>query len=140
MKYHLLSLMLLSASAVSAETPLWMRDVSISPDGTQLAFTYRGDIFTVPVTGGRATRLTSTPTYEASPLWSPDSKSIAYAADREGSMDIYIIGAEGGTPRRLTTNSAAETPEAFTPDGLSVVYSAPIQAPPRQAASSRRRG
>lgn len=129
MKYHLLSLMLLSASAVSAETPLWMRDVSISPDGTQLAFTYRGDIFTVPVTGGRATRLTSTPTYEASPVWSPDSKSIAYAADREGSMDIYIIGAEGGTPRRLTTNSAAETPEAFTPDGLSVVYSAPIQAP-----------
>lgn len=129
MKYHLLSLMLLSASAVSAETPLWMRDVSISPDGTQLAFTYRGDIFTVPVTGGRATRLTSTPTYEASPVWSPDSKRIAYAADREGSMDIYIIGAEGGTPRRLTTNSAAETPEAFTPDGLSVVYSAPIQAP-----------
>lgn len=133
MKHHLLTLFLLSASAASAVTPLWMRDVSISPDGKSVAFAYKGDIFTVPATGGRATRLTSTPTYESSPVWSPDSRRIAYAADREGSMDIYVISAEGGSPLRLTTNSAAETPEAFTPDGLSVVYSAAIQAP----ASSR---
>ena len=129
MKHHLLTLFLLSASAASAVTPLWMRDVSISPDGKSVAFAYKGDIFTVPATGGRATRLTSTPTYESSPVWSPDSRRIAYAADREGSMDIYVISAEGGSPLRLTTNSAAETPEAFTPDGLSVVYSATIQAP-----------
>lgn len=119
-----------AAGAVSAaDAPLWLRDIAISPDGKRIAFTYRGDIFTVPVTGGRATRVTATPAYESDPVWSPDSRTIAFAGDREGSMDVYIVDADGGAPRRLTFNSANETPEAFTPDGKSVVYAAAIQSP-----------
>ena len=117
-----------SVSAIAAEA-LWMRDIMISPDGNQIAFTYKGDIWTVPVKGGEAKRITTLPSYEASPVWSPDSKKIAFASDRNGSMDVYVVDATGGTATRLTSNSANETPQLFTPDGKNVLFSATIQDP-----------
>ncbi len=109
--------------------PLWMRDIAISPDGQSIAFTYKGDIFTVPTTGGAATRLTTLPSYEQLPVWSPDGRMIAFASDRNGGSDVYVMPATGGTATRLTFHSAAETPESFSPDGKSVIFSAAIQDP-----------
>lgn len=106
-----------SATVAGAATPLWMRDAAISPDGKAITFTYKGDIYTVAATGGRATRLTTMPSYESSPVWSPDGTKIAFASTREGSNDIYVMDAAGGGARRLTSNSADEIPVAFTPDG-----------------------
>lgn len=120
----------LTAGAV---TPLWLRDVKISPDGKKIAFTYKGDIYTVPTAGGAATRLTTLPSYEAEPIWSPDSRLIAFSSDRNGGMDIYVMPSTGGTATRLTSNSAQEIPEAFTPDGKSVLFSAAIQDAPTSA-------
>ena len=128
----LIALLAMPAMA-SAATPLWLRDVKISPDGSSIAFCYRGDIFTVPATGGKATRLTATDDYESVPVWSPDGSKIAYASDKNGNFDVYMIDAAGGTPMRLTYNSANETPEAFTPDGSAVLFSAAIQAPVESA-------
>ncbi len=121
-----LSVSTLTAAAI---TPMWLRDVKISPDGTRIAFCYRGDIYTVPTVGGEAERLTSHPGYESVPVWSPDGQYIAFATDRNGNNDIFIIPSQGGEPKRLTYNSAGETPEAFTPDGKYVVFSASIQDP-----------
>ena len=131
--YSILLAMALGSSAVGAVTPLWLRDVKISPDGKEIAFTYKGDIWKVPVQGGNAVRLTSQPSYESEPVWSPDGKQIAFASDRAGGSDIYIMSSTGGSARRLTTNSAAETPEAITPDGKYVLFSANIQDPASSA-------
>lgn len=134
MKKLLLSLALgTMAAGASAVTPLWMRDVRISPDGKEIVFCYKGDIYKVAASGGEAVRLTTHDSYEASPVWSPDGKQIAFSSDRYGNPDIFVMSSEGGPARRLTSNSAAETPSAFTPDGKYVVFSASIQDPASSA-------
>lgn len=120
-----LALAVAALSATAAEAPLWLRHNAISPDGTRIAFTYRGDIYIVPVGGGRAEQLTSHAGHDTDPVWSPDSRSIAFASDRLGGMDVFIVDAGGGEPRRLTTHSTAERPVAFLSDSV-VLFSANI--------------
>lgn len=127
----LLTTIIVGSAAVTgfAATPLWMRDVKISPDGQQIAFCYKGDIYKVATTGGTAVRLTTQDSYESVPVWSPDSRQIAFASDRYGNNDVFVMDADGGSARRLTTLSVGEVPEAFTPDGKFVYYSANNQKP-----------
>ena len=134
MKKIIISLALvLTALSSYAITPLWMRDARISPDGKEIVFCYKGDIYKVPVQGGTATQLTTQASYEANPVWSPDGKQIAFASDRNGNFDLFIMSADGGTARRLTYHSASEIPSAFTPDGKFVLFSASIQDPAESA-------
>lgn len=112
-------------AALCQETPLWMRHCAISPDGQRIAFTYKGDIFTVPATGGRAVQITTNPAHDSYPVWSPDGKRIAFASDRMGSMDVYEVDSNGGTPYRLTTFSGGETPVAYL-DNKTVLFLANI--------------
>lgn len=113
-----------------AETPLWLRNPALSPDGKTLAFTYKGDIWTVPVTGGQARQLTTNPAYDTAPVWSPDGKSIAFASTRAtGSRDIFTIPAQGGTARRITADSGAETPYAWLSDSTLLISATGIGNP-----------
>ena len=94
--------LVLSALSSYAITPLWMRDARISPDGSEIVFCYKGDIYKVPAQGGTAVQLTTQTSYEANPVWSPDGKQIAFASDRNGNFDLFIMPADGGAARRLT--------------------------------------
>ncbi|MFZ1830933.1 MAG: hypothetical protein WAW42_19655 [Candidatus Competibacteraceae bacterium] len=105
-----------------SDRPLWLRYPAVSPDGQHIAFVYGGQLWRVPAAGGEALPLTSAEFIASNPVWSPDSRSIVFSANRHGNADVFIMPAKGGEIRRLTTHSQADTPQAFTPDGKSVYF------------------
>ena len=134
MKKLLLSFVaIVFTSIASFAEPLWMRYPTISPDGSTIAFTYKGSIYVVPTAGGEAQCITPAESYDYNPVWSPDSKSIAYASDRYGNFDVFTISKNGGTPKRVTTHSANETPYTFSPDGSKIYFGATIADPSTSA-------
>ncbi len=126
MKKFTLIFALLSIALSTSAAPLWMRYPAISPDGQKIAFTYKGDIYVVAANGGEAECVTPAECYDVAPVWSPDSKHLAYASDRYGNYDIFIVNANGGASKRVTTNSAKEFPHAFSTDGSQIYYEATI--------------
>ena len=112
------ALLSLTSLALNAENPRWIMKPAISPDGQSIAFSYKGEIFTVPSTGGTAFQLTSNKAYDSNPVWTPDGKRIVFLSNREGSDDIFITNAKGGVPTRLTTHSGNETPLTFLNDSI----------------------
>lgn len=115
----------IDANTNESDNPLWMRNPRISPDGLTVAFQYKGDIFTVPIDGGRARQLTSNSAYDTRPIWNPDGTSIAFASDRLGSLDIFVIDSRGGNPIRQTTHSVNELPNAWL-DNQTILFTANI--------------
>lgn len=114
MKKILILFSLAATSLVAnALTPLWLRASAISPDGKTICFAYKGDLFLVPTTGGQARQLTSNAAWDGDPIWSPSGKQIAFASEREGSLDLYLMKANGESLTRLTTSSGSETPLVF---------------------------
>ena len=115
------ALILIGAATLSAqETPSWIRRNAISPDGKTLAFSYKGDIWTVPVAGGQARQMTSNKAYESDPVWSKDGRTLVFTSWREDSKDIYAVPAEGGAITRLTDLPGNEVPLAI--DAAGTVY------------------
>ena len=107
----------LTALASAQENPTWIRKNAISPDGSTIAFSYKGDIYTVPVRGGQAHQVTTNAAYESEPVWTHDGKHILFSSYREDTKDIYMTTPEGGTPKQLTSFPGNETPLTVLPDG-----------------------
>ncbi|OYX15598.1 MAG: peptidase S41, partial [Algoriphagus sp. 32-45-6] len=119
------SAFLLTSSPILAQiTPSWLRYPAISPDGSRIAFTYKGDLYLVPSSGGKATQLTFHEAHDFKPVWSRDGKQIAFASDRYGNFDVFIMSADGGEASRLTYHSNDEMPYDFSSDGQKVVFGA----------------
>src|SRR5688572_18059931 len=101
----------------------WM-SLDVSPDGQTLVFDLLGDLYTLPIGGGKATRLTSGFAYDAQPRWSPDGKRIVYLSDRSGGDNLWIMSADGRDTVQLTKGNDTQyiSPE-WTPDGKYIVAS-----------------
>ncbi|HYW50014.1 MAG TPA: amidohydrolase family protein [Gemmatimonadaceae bacterium] len=101
----------------------WM-SLDLSPDGRTIVFDLVGDLYTIPVAGGAATRITSGSGFDGQPRFSPDGKSIVFVSDRSGSENLYLVDPDGKRVRPVTRgfNQAYISPD-FTPDGQYVVVS-----------------
>ncbi|TPV32812.1 peptidase S41 [Paucihalobacter ruber] len=124
MKKYLLSILLsyLIGMVWAENQPKWLRYPAISPDGEKIAFTYKGDLYTVATSGGKATQLTFHEAHDYMPVWSKDGSKIAFASDRYGNFDVFIMAAEGGPASRLTYHSNDETPYSFSADDQTVIF------------------
>ena len=103
-------------------------------NGTDVVFSYAGDLYKAPLAGGEAQRLTSSDGYEMFARFSPDGSQIAFTGQYDGSTEVYLMSAEGGSPVRLTyspTNARDDLADrmgpnnvvmAWTPDGSGIVY------------------
>src|SRR3546814_11474294 len=80
-----------------------------SPDGKTLVFDLLGDLYTVPVAGGNATRLVGSRAWAVRPVWSPDGQWIAFISDRSGRDQVYVVDATTG--KRLSAVISAVYPE-----------------------------
>jgi len=102
-------------------TPMLMRSPTLGK--TEIVFQFAGDLWSVPRTGGRASRLTTAPGTEANPKFSPDGTMIAFTGEYDGNADVYVMPANGGIPKRLTFHPARDLVTGWSPDGKSVTFS-----------------
>lgn len=95
-----------------------LRRPAPSPDGSEIAFAHAGDVWVAPAEGGTALRITSHPSENYSPAFSPDGASLGFFSDRTGGGNIYVASLNGGhAPRRVTYHGGAAPPISWSPDG-----------------------
>ena len=94
----------------------WM-NLDVSPDGSEIVFDMLGDLYTMPISGGKATRLIGDPSMELQPRYSPDGKWISFTSDRAGGDNIWIINRESGDLKQVSKESFRLLNNAvWTPD------------------------
>lgn len=116
-------LVALVSSQAAAQAPEGARGFYRFPaiHGQTIVFAAEGDLWSVPLSGGLAHRLTRHPAEESDPVISPDGRTLAYTARYEGPAALYTMPIAGGSPTRWTYDGDAAVPSAWTPDGK-VVY------------------
>ncbi|HSI78308.1 MAG TPA: hypothetical protein VK957_20585 [Lunatimonas sp.] len=124
MSKSLLSILMVFVSSLvfSQESPSWLRYPAIAPDGSQIVFTYKGDLYKVSSSRGKASQLTFHEAYDFMPVWIKDGGKIAFASDRYGNFDIFVMSAEGGAASRLTYHSNDEMLYSFSAGDKSVIF------------------
>ena len=101
----------------------WL-SLDVSPDGRTIAFDMLGDLYTIPIEGGKATRLTSGQAFDGQPHFSPDGKTIVFVSDRSGADNLWLMNANGTGARALTREDARTfISPTWTPDGKYIVVS-----------------
>ncbi|MCB9832672.1 MAG: PD40 domain-containing protein [Planctomycetes bacterium] len=120
----LISALLVLGWSLPAQTPIRLaEDLALSPDGRTLAFSWRGDVWTAPIEGGAARRLTFHEGDDRQPAFSPDGKTLAFVSNRDGSSQIWLMPAGGGAARRLTRHSEGFRLHEWFPDGSALLVS-----------------
>jgi Tol biopolymer transport system component len=113
----------------TTEEGTWL-SLDASPDGKNIIFDLVGDLYTLPVTGGEAKKLTSGMGFNSQPHYSPDGNFIAFVSDRGGSENIWISKPDGTEAKQLSQDEQVEfaTP-SWTPDSQYVIAARESQFP-----------
>jgi len=107
--------------SLNTDEGTWM-NLDVSPDGSQIVFDLLGDIFIMPISGGKARLLRSGMPYEVQPRFSPDGSQILFTSDAGGGDNIWIMNAEGKNAKQLTTEEFRLLNNAvWTADGNSII-------------------
>lgn len=107
--------------AIQTDEGTWM-DVDVSPDGSTIAFTLLGDIYTMPISGGTPTRISEGMAWEVHPRFSPDGSRIAFTSDRGGADNIWVMNADGSDKRQVTREDFRLLNQpTWSPDGKFIV-------------------
>ena len=130
MKRIVLSLVLLASVAGSASAAPSGENARLlrfpATNSSEVVFSYAGDLWTVPIQGGEARRLTSHIGYEMLARYSPDGKTIAFTGEYDGNREVYSIPAGGGEPVRLTytaTNGRDDLGDRMGPNNMVLAWS-----------------
>lgn len=99
----------------------WM-NLDVSPDGRQVVFDLLGDIYVMPISGGKATLLRGGPAFEVQPRFSPDGKYLSYTSDKDGADNVWLMDRDGSNPKQVTKEDFRLVNNAvWTPDGRFLV-------------------
>ncbi len=113
----------------STDEGSWI-SLDVSPDGQTIIFELLGDLYTVPIAGGEAKKITSGMAFSSQPRYSPDGKLITFVSDRSGGENVWISNVDGSNPKQISHDEQVEfTSPVFTPDGQYVVVSRESQFP-----------
>ena len=113
-------LAILATGFLSAQTSL-IRTPSISPDASELAFSYQGDIWTYNLNNKQSKRLTVHEAYESNPVWNTNGNQLAFSSNRKGAGNIFTVSANGGVPKQITYYPTGDTPYDWT-KGNQIVF------------------
>src|SRR5207302_7471349 len=97
--------------------------VGVSPDGSTLAIDMQGSIWTLPVAGGAAKRITDLYNDARQPTWSPDGKWITFFGYRDGGYDIWAIAPDGSGQHKLTWGPFDDREPIWSHEGTRVAFS-----------------
>ncbi|MCR5709949.1 MAG: hypothetical protein K6G79_05650 [Bacteroidales bacterium] len=95
---------------------------SLSPDGETIYFSYLGDIYSVPASGGSASGVVSLQGQENHPLVSPDGRMLAFSSDVNGNLDVFVVPVGGGNAVQLTFHEAGDFPVSWSPDSKYIYF------------------
>ncbi|RYE18350.1 MAG: amidohydrolase, partial [Sphingobacteriales bacterium] len=103
--------------SITTDEGTWM-NLDVSPDGKTIVFDLLGDIYSMPISGGKATILAGGRASEIQPRFSPDGRYISFTSDKDGGDNIWIMNSDGNDKHAITKeNFRLLNNAAWSPDG-----------------------
>ncbi|MGB3801190.1 MAG: LpqB family beta-propeller domain-containing protein, partial [Lewinella sp.] len=113
---------LLVCGTLTAQDLYFVDEPTLTPDGSEIIFSYNQDLWRVPAAGGMADRITALEGNETNPSISPDGQYLAFSGNQYGNLDVYLMPLAGGAIRQLTYHEADDKVESWSWDNDRIYF------------------